>query len=78
MKAYTKGSLDLPLVPDANPKRISDFSEKLMCCVQALQTLKKLEQVNGMVSLTLEKLPAIHGDSPKPIKIGRNGICTTL
>lgn len=29
VKAYTKEILDPPLVPDANPKAISDFSEKL-------------------------------------------------
>ncbi|KAJ7319486.1 hypothetical protein OS493_036129 [Desmophyllum pertusum] len=43
-------------------KRISEFGEKLTYCMQALQTLKKLEQVNGMVSMTLDKLPAIRGD----------------
>ena len=30
--------------------------------MQALQTLNKLEQVNGAVSMTLDKLPAIRGD----------------
>jgi len=62
VKAYTKEILDLPSVPNANPKKISEFSEKLTYCVQALQTLKKLEQVNEAVSMTLDKLPAIRGD----------------
>ena len=62
VKAYTREILDIPSVPNANPKKISEFSEKLTYCVQALQTLKKLEQVNGAVSMTLDKLPAIRGD----------------
>ena len=62
IKAYTKEILELPLVSNANPRKISEFSEKLTYCVQALQTLKKLEQVNGAVSMTLDKLPAIRGD----------------
>ena len=62
IKAYTKEILELPLVSNANPRKISEFSEKLTYCVQALQTLKKLEQVNGVVSMTLDKLPAIRGD----------------
>ena len=33
-----------------------------MYCVQALQTLNKLEQVNGAVSMRLGKLPEIRGD----------------
>ena len=33
-----------------------------MYCVQALKTLNKLEQVNGAVSMTLDKLPAIRRD----------------
>ena len=62
VKAYTREILNIPSVPNANPKKISEFSEKLTYCVQALQTLKKLEQVNGAVSMTLDKLPAIRGD----------------
>ena len=62
IKAYAKEILELPSVPNANPRKISEFSEKLTYCVQALQTLKKLEQVNGAVSMTLDKLPAIRGD----------------
>ena len=62
VKAYTREILDLPTIPNSNPKKISEFSEKLTYCVQALETLKRLEQVNGAVSMTLDKLPAIRGD----------------
>lgn len=62
VKAYTKEILDLPTLPNGNPKKICEFGEKLTYCVQALQTMNKLAQVNGMVSMTLDKLPAIRGD----------------
>ena len=62
VKAYTKEILDLPTVPNASPKKLCEFGDKLTYCVQALQTVKKLEQVNGAVSMTLDKLPAIRGD----------------
>ena len=62
IKACIKEILELPTVTSANPNKISEFSVKLTYCVQALQTLGKLEQVNGAVSMTLEKLPGIRGD----------------
>ena len=62
VKAYCREILDLPTVTSANPRKIADFSDKLQYCVHALQTMKKLDQVNGAVALTLEKLPAIRGD----------------
>ena len=62
VKAYTKEILGLPSIPSASPKKIGEFSEKLTYCVKALQTMNKLEQVNGAVSMTLDKLPAIRGD----------------
>ena len=62
MKAYVKEILDLPYTPTGNPKRIHEFYEKLSYSVQSLETLKSLHEVNGMVSLTLEKLPTIRGD----------------
>ena len=62
VNTYTREISDIRSVPNTNPKKISEFSEKLTYCVQALQTLKKLEQVNGAVTMTLDKLPAIRGD----------------
>ena len=62
MKAYCREILDLPTVTSANPRKIADFSDKLQYCIHALQTMKKLDQVNRAVALTLEKLPAIRGD----------------
>ena len=62
IKANTKEMLELPTVTSANPSKINELRVKLTYCVQALQTLGKLEQVNGGVLMTLEKLPGIRGD----------------
>ena len=62
VKACVKEILDLPYMPTGNPKRIHKFYEKLSYSMQSLETLKSLDEVNGMVSLTLEKLPTIRGD----------------
>ena len=44
-----------------NAHRIHEFCDKLTFCVQSLLTLGELDQVNGYVSMTLDKLPAIRG-----------------
>ncbi len=62
IKAFTKQIFDLPKIPDVNPKRIHEFVDKLTYAVQSLETLGKLSQVNGYVSMTLDKLPGIRGD----------------
>jgi len=61
-KAFVKEIMALPVITSANPRRISEFSEKLTYCVLALETMNKLSEVNGNVPMTLDKLPAIHGD----------------
>ena len=62
VKAYTKQIFDLPTISNSNTRRIHEFSDKLTFCVQSLQTLGKLDQVNGYLSMTLDKLPGISGD----------------
>ena len=54
IKAYVKEIVDLPHISSANPKKIAEFSEKLNYCVQALQTMKKLKEVDGNVSMTAQ------------------------
>lgn len=61
-KALVKEIMALPVITSANPRKISEFSEKLTYCVQALETMNKLNEVNGNVPMTLDKLPAIRGD----------------
>ena len=52
----------MPTISSTNIKKIHEFAEKLSYNVQALETMKKLEQVNGAMSMTLDKLPTIRGD----------------
>jgi hypothetical protein len=61
-KCYVKEILDLPNIPGANPRRIANFCDKLTHSVQALETMGKLSNVNGNVSMTLDKLSGIRGD----------------
>ena len=62
VKSYIKEIMALPSIPNANPRKISDFSERLNHCVQSLETMNKISQVDGNVAMTLDKLPAIRGD----------------
>lgn len=62
MKAYNKEILELPVISGVNVKKIHEFTDRLTYCVQSLETMGKLEQVNGNVSMTLDKLPGIRGD----------------
>ena len=62
VKAYVKEILELPYTSTGKTKRIHEFFDKLSHSVQSLETLKSLHEVNGMVSLTLEKLPIIRED----------------
>ena len=62
VKAYIKEIMDFPQIPGVHAKKIADFSEKLSYSVQALETLGKLKDVQGNVSMTLDKLSGIRGD----------------
>ncbi|CAB4040729.1 Hypothetical predicted protein, partial [Paramuricea clavata] len=62
IKAYVKLIMDLPTINQVNLKKIHQFNDQLMHAVQALQTIKKIETVNGYVPMTLDKLQAIRGD----------------
>ena len=52
----------LPTIHGIDIKKIHHFSDQLVYCVQSLETMGKLEQVNGYVSMILHKLPGIRGD----------------
>ena len=62
VKVYVKQILDLPNVPGTNPRVIADFYENLTHSVQALETMGKLSQIDGNVSMTLDKLSGIRGN----------------
>ena len=54
--------MDLPDISGADPHKIEEFCEKLTDSVQAFETMGKLNNVKGNVSMTLDKLSGIRGD----------------
>ena len=62
IKAYSQQIFDLSFISKQNPYRIHEFCDKLTFSVQSFQTMEKLEQVNGHVAMTLDKLLAIRED----------------
>ena len=62
VKSCIKEIMELPYISGVNIRKIHEFYEKLQSDVQLLETMGKLEQVNGNVSMTLDKLSGIRGD----------------
>ena len=62
IKCYANEILDLPNVTGTNPRKIAEFHGKLSHSVQALETMKKLHEINGNVSMIVYKLSGIRGD----------------
>lgn len=44
-KAYTHPIFDLPTIPNLNINRTQDFTEKLTCAVQSLETLRNYRKL---------------------------------
>jgi hypothetical protein len=63
LSVMLKNIINLEFKPEKGPRKIAEFSEKLSYCVQALETVNKLNLVNGNVSMTLEKLSGIRSAS---------------
>ncbi len=61
-KCFVKEILDLPNISGTDPHKIKEFCETLTHSVQALETMGKLDNVKGNVSMTLDKLSGIRGD----------------
>ena len=59
--AHVQNMMSLPHINNSNPYKIHEFSEKLLSSVQALETMGKLKEING-VRLTLYKLQGIRAD----------------
>ena len=57
VKAYNKEMLELPVIFGVDVKAIHRFNERLTYCVQSLQKMGKLHQVNGNVPMTLDWRP---------------------
>ena len=52
----------LPVIKGSHTDPITDFYEKLSLTVQALETIKKVGEINIYARITLDKLPGIRGD----------------
>ena len=57
--AHVQNIVSLPQINNANSQKIHDFLEKLLCSVQALDTMGKIKEMNGYVRVTLQKLQCI-------------------
>ena len=51
----------LPSVSGSNPAKIHQFYDKLLFNVLALETLGRLQDVDGYVGISLDKVEAIRG-----------------
>ena len=60
--AHVQNIMSLPQINNANPQKIHDFSEKLLCSVQALDTMGKIKEMNRYARVTLDKLQGIRAD----------------
>ena len=55
--AYIQCIMSSPIIAQNNVNKIRDFYEALVTYLQALNTMRKLKEVNGYVRMTLDKLP---------------------
>ena len=62
INAYVEEIVALPTINGTQPNKIHPFFEKLRYSVQSVAMLKKLDNVNGYVRMTLNKIPGIRGD----------------
>ena len=60
--AHMQAIIALTIIKGSQPKKIHEFFETLVTNTQALETMGKINQVNGFVRSTLDKLPGIRAD----------------
>ena len=60
--AHVHNIMSLPQIDNQNPEKVQDFSGKLLCSVQALDTMGKIKEMNGYVRVTLVKLSGIRAN----------------
>ena len=65
VNAYVQNILDLPMVKGSDPSEVNNFYKVLLFNVQSLETLGKIERVNGMTRSVLDKLSGIKSDLVK-------------
>lgn len=62
INAHVQNIMGLPDISGAQPAKVHEFYKTLMYNVQSLETLGKLERVNGMTRSVIEKLKGIKAD----------------
>ena len=62
VNAYVQEIINLPIINGSHPAKIHDFYKTLSHNVQSLQTMGKIERVNGNTRNVLEKLKGIKAD----------------
>ena len=59
VNAYVEHILSLPKINGSQPNKMHEFYEKLLFNVQSLETMGKLQEVNGYVRMTTDNNPGI-------------------
>ena len=62
VNAHVQEIMNLQTVYGSNPVKIYQFYEKLLRHVEALETMGKLNNINGYVRATIDRLPGIRSD----------------
>ena len=62
INAYVQNVTALPVIKGGNPAKIHEFYGKLVISVQALESMGKLGEINGLTRATLDKLEGIRAD----------------
>ena len=60
--AYVANIMSLPTINGSQPNKIHEFYKKFLFNVHSLETMGKLQEVNGYVRMTIDTLPGITGD----------------
>ena len=62
VNAYVQNITSLPVIRGNYPNKIHEFYAKLLTSVQALESMGKLAEVNGLTRATLDKLEGIQSN----------------
>ena len=62
ISAHVSKITNLAIIRNSNPAQIQEFYEVLVCHVQALETMDRLNSVNGYTRTILDRLPGIRAD----------------
>ena len=65
VNVYVQSILQLPVVKGSNPTEVNNFYKILLFNVQSLETLGKVERINGMTRSVLDKLSGIKSNLVK-------------